>query len=155
MEEEGAQTHLLIEEIPAELKDRVLYDRPSRRWEKGERRDCVVAMPLYTWVWTNIGAGCLDEPPDADFYIDVEFCESIYILCTTVHPLTVGANTDFNVETSPDGANWDTVPFATINLGAQVVQSMLVAVGMRFIRMRIDNNGADVVYCRAIVKRLK
>lgn len=155
MVEDGAQTHILIEPIAPEQKDRVLYDRPADRWDYGERRDRVVAMPLYRWTWTNIAGGCLDEPPTADYWLDVEFCESIYIMCSTLDPRTVGANTDFNVESSPDGANWDTVPWATINLGANVIQSMVIAVGMKFIRMRIDNNDGTVVCCWAIVKRLK
>lgn len=140
---------------PTVAKDFVGWDADHRDWNYGELRDRVVAMPLVRLWWENIGAGCLDERPGEDIWIDVEFCESIYIQCSTVDPDTAGANTDFNVETSPDTVNWDTVPFATINLGAQAIASMLVQPGMKAIRMRLDNNGQARVDAWAIIKRLK
>lgn len=155
MVQEGPKSFTEIKEIPTEQKDRVIFDRPTRKWEYGERRDRVLAMTLYTWFWSDVQADCQDVAPDVDYILDVEFCESIYIQCSTVNALTVGANTDFNVETSPDGVNWDTIPFATINLGANVVASMLVAVGMRYIRMRLDENASAIVWAKAICKRLK
>ena len=136
-------------------KDVYVWDADRGVWDYGERRDFVVAMPLYRWDWINVQGGCLDEPPFRDFILLVEFCESIYLMCSTIGPNTVGANTDFNVETSPDGVNWDTVPFATINLGANATASMLVQPGMKYIRMRIDNNAQDPTDAWAICKRLK
>ncbi len=92
--------------------------------------------------------------PDTDQVINVGRAEAIAVQVDTYFfPGHLASSVGLLVESSVDGAVFDTVPWAKKEaVAADVIDTLAVAPGPQFIRLRLDNNdaGADA-YVRARV----
>jgi len=137
---------------PQEVQDILIWDFDKREWVKGYRKDIARLPTVYELKWTNTGVNT-DVAPDEDVIIRIERAQSVAIQADTTHPLNTSTSIDVNVEACVEEPNWDTVPYAEMNLGDAEVKTMLVNPGPLKIRLRVDNNAADTTgYVRAIVK---
>lgn len=96
---------------------------------------------VVTLTWSAF-APTTDKAPDTDTEISVEFADTIYIQIDTTPAANVSDDVDINVESSPDGTNWDTTPYAERNAGDNELVPFLVESGAKKIRLRADNNHA-------------
>ena len=100
-----------------------------------------IVEDVVTLTWTAF-APATDAAPDTDTEIDVEFADTIYIEIDTTATGNVSDDVDINVESSPDGTNWDSTPYAERNAGDNETVPFLVETGPKKIRLRADNNHA-------------
>jgi len=134
------------------VREVVFWDPTNLQWVKGFKKDIEGLPRTYVLTWTNTGVNT-DVAPDTDKEIDVERASRIAIQGDTTHPLGTSTSIDINVECSLDGVNWDTTPYAEMNLGDAEVKTMLVEPGPFKIRLRVDQNTAAATgYVRATVK---
>lgn len=96
---------------------------------------------LTSYAWTAF-APATDTTPDSDTEINIIRAKSIAIQIDTTAAGNVSDDVDINVEASPDGTNWDDVPYAEKNIGDNEVKTFLVEPGPQKIRLRADNNHA-------------
>jgi len=122
-------------------KDVLAFDRPSRKWRPGERRDVITVNDVEVLTWTNTGANT-DVAPDTDKYIDTLFARLIVIQIDSTHESNTSTDIDINIEATVDGSAWDTIPYAERNIGDAQRKTFLVTGGPRNIRLRLDNNAA-------------
>jgi len=96
---------------------------------------------VITLTWTDTGANT-DVAPDTDTGIIVFGASKIVIQADTTNSNNTSTDIDINVESSIDGTTWDSVEYASMNLGGDEIKTMLVETGPLFIRLRVDNNDA-------------
>ncbi len=97
---------------------------------------------LTSYVWAAF-APATDVSPDTDTEINVIRAKSIAIQIDTTAAGNVSDDVDINVQASPDGINWDSVPYAASNMGDNEIKTFLVEPGPQKIRLRADNNHAS------------
>ena len=107
-----------------------------------DRRQYESQESLVTLAWATF-APATDKTPDTDTEIDISLASSISIQIDTTAAANDSDDNDINVESSPDGTNWDTVPFAERNIGDGEIKTFLVEPGPKLIRLRADNNHAS------------
>lgn len=110
---------------------------------------------VVTLTWAAF-APTTDVVPDTDTEITVEHAASIYIQMDTTAAGNVSDDNDINVESSPDGINWDTEPYAERNIGDNKIKTFLVEPGPKKIRLRADNNHASsnaAITCKVLVRK--
>jgi hypothetical protein len=134
-----AQTPPHVQDTPLEIS---VYDPKLKEWRRGRLSDPFIPRDPINLTWTNTGYNS-DVAPDADRTIDILYAERIAIQIDTIHPSNTSTDFDVNVETSIDGANWDTIPYAQDNLGDQESKTFLVTPGPAKMRLRGDNNDDD------------
>jgi hypothetical protein len=125
-----------IEDINWELS---VYDPVDEIWRRGRRTIILIPEHPVHLVWTNTGVDT-DVKPDLDKEIDVLYANRIAIQIDTTHPSNTSTDIDINVESTLDGANWDTIPYAERNIGDAQKKTFLVEVSVQKIRLRLDNN---------------
>lgn len=126
-----------------------LYDHDKNEFEKGYRKD-VAGLPRICELLKTAGS-TTNEVPDKDIVIDIEKAESVAVQADTTHPSNTCTSLDVNIMASLDGATWDTVPYAEMNLGAAEIKTMLINPGPLKIRIRFDTNN-NAGYPRVKVK---
>jgi len=139
-------------EQPLTVKEIMVWDFEKKKWRKGFIRDRARLPEITELLWDSVVASATDQAPSQDVAIDVEKATGIAIQADTTPTDNVSTSVDINVESTLDGAVWDTVPYAEMNLGDAEVKTMLVAPGPLKIRLRLDNNIASVAECRVKVK---
>jgi len=97
---------------------------------------------LTSYAWSAF-APATDTAPDTDTVINVIRAKSIAIQIDTTAAGNISNDIDINVEASPDGTNWDDVPYAEKNIGDNEIKTFLVEPGPQKIRLRADNNHAS------------
>jgi len=97
---------------------------------------------LTSYAWAAF-APTTDKAPDTDTEINIVRAKSIAVQIDTTAAGNVSNDVDINVEASPDGTNWDDVPYAEKNIGDNEVKTFLVEPGPQLIRLRADNNHAS------------
>ena len=137
---------------PLEFKDIMIWDSVTRLWVKGYRKDIVRLPTEYNFLWDSVIASATNQAPREDTIIDVEWASSIAVQADTTPTDNLSTSVDINVMASIDGAKWDTVPYAEMNLGDAEIKTMLVAPGPLKLRLRLDNNIASVAECLVLVK---
>lgn len=111
---------------------------------------------LVTLTWAAF-APATDQVPDIDTEIDISLATSIAIQIDTTASGNISNDNDINVESSPDGTNWDSVAYAERNIGDNEVKTFLVEPGPKKIRLRADNNHASsnaAISARVLVRSL-
>ena len=124
---------------------------PPKTWRQYESQESLVTLAWAAFAPTT------DKAPDTDTEIDISLATSIAIQIDTTAAGNVSNDNDINVETSPDGANWHSVPYAERNIGDAEVKTFLVEPGPKKIRLRADNNHASSnaqITCRVLVRSL-
>jgi len=124
---------------------------PPKTWRQYESQENVVTL---TWA---AFAPATDVAPDTDTEIDISLATSIAIQIDTTASGNVSNDVDINVESSPDGSNWDSVAYAERNIGDNELKTFLVEPGPKKIRLRADNNHASsnaAITCRVVVRSL-
>ena len=107
--------------------------------KKGFRKDICTLPEITTLKWTNCQT--TNKAPDGvDTEIDVEKASSIAIQADSTDPLSTGSSIDINVHSTLDGVNWDTTPYAEMNIGDAELKTMLINAGVKKIRLRLDYN---------------
>lgn len=142
-------------EVPPQEKLRqgvLIWDPKEREWDLGYRKNVGRLPEIHELFWDSVDASDTDVTPEHDIIIDVERATSIAVQADTTPADNVSTSVDINVMASIDGAVWDTVPYAEMNLGDNEVKTMLVAPGPLKIRLRLDNNIASVAECKVKVK---
>ena len=144
----------MVDEVkqPLEVQDVLIWDFKTKEWIKGFRKDIERLPAEYNLFWDSVIASATNQTPYEDKIIDVERATSIAVQADTTPTDNVSTSVDVNVMASIDGAKWDTVPYAEMNLGDAEVKTMLVAPGPLKLRLRLDNNIASVAECRVKVK---
>jgi hypothetical protein len=137
---------------PLEVQDVLIWDFNTKAWIKGFRKDVVRLPKVYELFWDSIPASETNHEPFEDLEIDVERASRIAVQADTRPTDNVSTSVDINVMATLDGAVWDSVPYAEMNLGDAECKTMLVAPGPLKIRLRLDNNIASVAECRVKVK---
>jgi len=130
----------------------LIWDFKRREWVKGFRKDLERLPQEYTFFWDSVPQNTTNRAPQDDKIVDVERASSIAVQADTTPPDNVSTSVDINVMASIDGAVWDTVPYAEMNLGDAEVKTMLVNPGPLKIRLRLDENNKGVAECRVLVK---
>ena len=128
----------IVEQVNREIS---VYDPADSKWKRGRRLDFFIPQDLVEVKWTNTGVDT-DVVPDHDSEIDVLYATRIAIQIDSTNPLNTSTDFDVNVETTLDGANWDTVPYAERNLGDAEIKTFLLEMGVSKLRLRGDNNAA-------------
>ena len=142
----------LVERVHREI---AVWDPVAREWKRGRRIDFLVPQDLVEVVWSDTGVNT-DVTPDHDYQIPVLYAQRIAIQIDSTHPDNTSTDFDVNIETTLDGANWDTVPYAERNLGNEEIKTFLVEVSVAKIRLRGDNNAvATTGYITARVQVVK
>lgn len=56
-----------------------------------------------------------------------------------------GNSTDLDIEvlSSIDNSDWDTLPYVSLNLGANQTKTVPITVGIRYIKIKLTNNDAS------------
>jgi len=130
----------------------MVWNDQSHTWDKGYRND-VVALPKVTSLAWDATGVATDVKPKEDKIIDVERATSISVQADTTNAGNTSTDIDINVLALLEGEIWDNVPYAEMNLGDAEIKTMLVNVGIKKIKLRVDNNEAATEgYVRAIVK---
>ena len=137
---------------PQEVQDVQIFDFKTEKWIKGFRKDLERLPAEYELFWDSIPASETNHEPFEDKIIDVERATSIAVQADTTPTHNISTSVDINVMASIDGAIWDNVPYAEMNLGDAEIKTMLVAPGPLKLRFRLDNNVASVAECRVKVK---
>jgi hypothetical protein len=137
---------------PLETQDIMIWDFKAREWVKGFRKDIERLPQEYEFLWDSVAASATNQAPREDTIIDVERASSIAVQADTKPTDNLSTSVDVNVMASIDGAKWDTVPYAEMNLGDAEIKTMLVAPGPLKLRLRLDNNVASVAECLVLVK---
>ena len=132
-----------------------VWDPAEAKWKRGRRTDILIPQNLVEIIWTNKSAAT-DQVPDSDTVISVLYANRIAIQIDSTHASNTSTDIDINVETTLDGVNWDTVPYAERNIGDAEIKTFLVEVSVAKIRLRLDNNTASsVAYVTARVQVVK
>lgn len=120
----------------------LIYDHETAKYVEGLRTD----VRSYTEIVTlkfSIAATVTDKPPEVGEVLNVDLASLIVIQLDTTAAANVSDDVDLNVESSLDGQNWDTEPYAERNIGDNKIKTFLVEPGPRFFRFRADNNHAS------------
>lgn len=127
-------------------------DRPG--WEEGRMVDATLIKELVTLTWASITQNTTDNAPDEDEKIDITYAKTIAVQADTTATGNVSSDLDVNVEVTLDGLNWDTVPYAEMNIGDNALKTMIVTPAGRKMRLRVDenNSGAGAVTCRILIR---
>lgn len=142
---------------PVETVNReiAVWDPANAKWKRGRRTDFFIPQDLVEIKWTNTGVAT-DVKPDFDKELDVLYAQRIAIQIDSTNSLNTSTDIDVNVESTLDGANWDTIPYAERNIGDAEVKTFLLEVSVQKIRLRLDNNnGASTAYVTARVLVVK
>lgn len=134
------------------VKEILVWDFEKRKWRKGYIRDRARLPEVVELFWNSVAQNTTDEPPEHDVEIDVEKAEVIAIQADTTPADNTSTSVDINVEVTMDGAVWDSIPYAEMNLGDNQIKTMLVNPGPLKIRLRLDENNTGVAECRVKVK---
>jgi len=137
---------------PLEVQDIQIFDFKTKKWIKGFRKDLERLPAEYDLFWDSIASSLTNQAPREDVIIDVERASSIAVQADTTPTDNISTSVDVNVMASIDGAKWDTVPYAEMNLGDAEIKTMLVEPGPLKLRLRLDNNNAAAAECRVKVK---
>ena len=114
------------------------FGTPRKDRRQYESQESVVTLTWAAWATTD------DKAPDTDTEIDISLATSISIQIDSTAGASVSDDIDVNVESSPDGSVWDTIPYAERNIGDDQIKTFLVEPGPKLIRIRADNNhGSD------------
>lgn len=144
-----------IPEILPYPRDVLVWDRKQQEWFEAHVTNILVDQPLVEVKWTDTGVAT-DVTPDIDKDIDIHFAQRVAIQIDSTHPSNTSTDIDINVESTLDGANWDTVPYAERNIGDAEVKTFLLEVSVQKIRLRLDNNdSATTAYVTARVLVVK
>lgn len=110
--------------------------------------------PMTTLTWASVTQNTTDNAPDPDTEIDIGHARSIAIQVDTTLTANASGDIDINVETTPDGTNWDSTPYTSTNIGDNAIKTFLVAPGPRRMRLRLDenNSGAGAATCNVFVR---
>jgi len=139
-------------EQPLEVQDVQIYDFDKKKYVKGFRKDIKRLPAEYEFFWDSVAQNQTNVAPRHDTVIDIERATSIAIQADTTPTDNASTSVDINVMASIDGAIWDTVPYAEMNLGDNQIKTMLVEPGPLKIRLRLDENNTGVAECRVKVK---
>jgi len=122
-----------------------------------------MAILRTNYTWASIGTSTTDVAPDSDLEIPfivfeagsdriLKRAKSVSIHGDTEHTDNASTDADFNLETSPDGVEWDTEPLLSFNLGDAKAKTRFLTTGAVKGRMRADNNdGSNAGSLKAIV----
>ena len=130
-----------MEEVHREI---AVWNPAKQLWERGRRTDFFVPAPLDILLWLRVLPGT-NVPPDFDLPLEILYAQRLTIQGDSTHHLNASGDVDLNLETSIDGAVWDTVPYAQRNWARGEVKTFLVEVGPSYVRFRLDNNHPDEV----------
>lgn len=130
-----------VEEVHREI---AVWNPARQLWERGRRTDFFIPAPLDVRLWLRALPGT-NVPPDFDQPLEILYAQRLTIQGDSTHHLNASANIDLNLQTSLDGAVWDTVPYAQRNWARDEVKTFPVEVGPSYIRFRLDNNHPDEV----------
>jgi len=137
---------------PQEVQDIFIWDFKEAKWVKGFRKDLERLPKEYEFFWDSIAQAQTNVAPRHDTIIDIERASSIAVQADTTPADNVSTSVDINVMASIDGAVWDNVPYAEMNLDDNQIKTMLVNPGPLKIRLRLDENNVGVAECRVKVK---
>lgn len=94
-----------------------------------------------TLTWASVATNTANIAPGTDTVIDCRNAKSIILQVDQLATTYAGADTDINIITRSAGTTtYDTVPYATVNLGSASVVSLAITPGMAYFKLRADNN---------------